>query len=83
MKNFFQTWLHFIKRKFWVAIAIIMILNAVQIVTKRTLLNEAVDKYGLPETIVLLIASVAINGVILAVTVALIYTIIYKIRKKS
>jgi uncharacterized membrane protein YhaH (DUF805 family) len=83
MKHFFQTWLRFTKRKFWVAVAIIMIINTVRIVTKRSLLDEAVDKYGLLETIVLLLTSVFLNGAILAIIVALIYTIISLVRKKS
>jgi uncharacterized membrane protein YhaH (DUF805 family) len=83
MKNFFRTWGNFIKRKFWVAVAIIMILNAIQIITKRSLMNEAVAKHGLLETIVLLIASVFVNGAILAVLVALLYTIIKTFKKKS
>jgi uncharacterized membrane protein YhaH (DUF805 family) len=83
MKNFFQTWLRLTKRKFWIAVAIIMILDAVQMVTKRAFLNEAVAKYGLVETILLLIASVFINGIILAAIVALIYTIIRLVKKKS
>jgi hypothetical protein len=83
MKNFFRTWMNFIKRKFWVALAIIMILNSLQIITKRGLMNEAVATYGLVETIILLIASVFINGAILAVLVALLYTIISLFKKKS
>jgi hypothetical protein len=83
MKNFFQTWGYFIKRKFWVAIAIIMILDAIQLVTRRAYMNEAVAKYGLLETIVLLIASIFINGAILAILVGFIWAVVKQFRKKS
>ncbi|QIW88758.1 hypothetical protein P59_161 [Bacillus phage P59] len=81
MKSFFQTWGHFIKRKFWVSIAIIMILDAVQLVTRRAYMNEAVAKHGLPETIVLLIASIFINGMVLAILVGLVWAIVDKFKK--